>query len=200
MARSREFDPETVLDRAMMVFWSKGYEATSLSDLCDATELNRSSLYASFGDKHALFLQTINRYGNRAVERVSAALSRPTPIRETLAVFYANMIDQIIAGPGRTGCFLGNCAAEVVRHDRIAAPIVRRNMERLEATFRDAFARAREQGDLSPDADIDALARFFLSNSQGLRLMGKTNADRRTLEDIAKIALRCLEECPNGAE
>jgi hypothetical protein len=72
-------------------------------------------------------------------------------------------------------------------------------MDRLEATFRDAFARAREQGDLSPDADIDALARFFLSNSQGLRLMGKTNADRRTLEDIAKTALRCLEECPNGA-
>jgi TetR/AcrR family transcriptional repressor of nem operon len=199
MARPREFDPEAVLDRAMLVFWSKGYEATSLSDLCGATELNRSSLYASFGDKHALFLATINRYGDRAVARVSAALAKPLPIREVLAAFYADMIDQIIAGPGRTGCFLGNCAAEVVRHDRIAAPIVRRNMDRLEAPFRDAFARAREQGDLSPDADIDALARFFLSNSQGLRLMGKTNADRRTLEDIAKTALRCLEECPNGA-
>ena len=195
MARPREFDPEAVLDRAMLVFWSKGYEATSLSDLCGATELNRSSLYASFGDKHALFLATINRYGDRAVARVSAALARPLPIREVLAAFYADMIDQIIAGPGRTGCFLGNCAAEVVRHDRIAAPVVRRNMDRLEAVFRDAFARAREQGDLSPDTDIDALARFFLSNSQGLRLMGKTNADRRTLEDIAKTALRCLEKC-----
>ena len=195
MARPREFDPDAVLDRAMLVFWSKGYEATSLSDLCGATELNRSSLYASFGDKHALFLATINRYGDRAVARVSAALAKPLPIREVLAAFYADMIDQIIAGPGRTGCFLGNCAAEVVRHDRIAAPIVRRNMDRLEATFRDAFARAREQGDLSPDADIDALARFFLSNSQGLRLMGKTNADRRALEDIAKIALRGLEKC-----
>ena len=195
MARPREFDPETVLDRAMMVFWSKGYEATSLSDLCDATELNRSSLYASFGDKHALFLQTLNRYGDRAVARVSAALSQPLPIREALAAFYEGMIDQIIAGPGRTGCFLGNCAAEVVRHDRIAAPVVKRNMERLEAVFRDAFARAKERGELSPDADINALARFFLSNSQGLRLMGKANADRRTLEDIAKIAMRCLEKC-----
>src|SRR5262245_18501024 len=194
MARPREFDPETVLDRAMMVFWSKGYEATSLSDLCDATELNRSSLYASFGDKHALFLETINRYGDRAVARVAAALARPGHIRDVLAAFYADMIDGIVAGPGRTGCFLGNCAAEVVRHDRIAAPIVKRNMDRLEATFRDAFARARERGELPPSADIDALARFYLSSSQGLRLMGKAMADRRTLEDIATVALRCLDE------
>ena len=195
MARPREFDPETVLDQAMQVFWSKGYEATSLSDLCDATALNRSSLYASFGDKHALFLDTINRYSDRAVARVSAVLSRPMPIREALAAFYADMIENIMAGPGRTGCFLGNCAAEVTRHDRIAAPIVRRNMERLEATFRDALARAQERGELTPTADIQALARFFLSNSQGLRLMGKTTTDRRTLEDIARIALRCLDEC-----
>src|SRR5262245_9904440 len=194
MARPREFDPETVLDRAMMVFWSKGYEATSLSDLCDATELNRSSLYASFGDKHALFLETINRYGDRAVARVSAALSQPMHVRDVLAAFYADMIDGIIAGPGRTGCFLGNCAAEVVRHDRIAAPIVRRNMARLEATFRDAFTRAKERGELAASADIDALARFFLSNSQGLRLMGKTMADRRTLEDISEMSLRCLDQ------
>jgi TetR/AcrR family transcriptional repressor of nem operon len=104
------------------------------------------------------------------------------------------MIDGIVAGPGRTGCFLGNCAAEVVRHDRVAAGVVRRNMDRLETTFRDAFARARQRGELPPSADIDALARFFLSNSQGLRLMGKTMADRRALEDIAKLALRCLDE------
>src|SRR5215510_12240136 len=143
MARPREFDPEIVLDRAMLVFWSKGYEAASLSDLCEATELNRSSLYASFGDKRALFLETINRYGDSAVARVSAALSQPGPIREVLAAFYANMIDGIVAGPGRTGCFLGNCAAEVVRRDRVAATIVRRNMDRLEAVFHHAFTQAR---------------------------------------------------------
>src|SRR5262245_58277203 len=152
MARPREFDPDAVLDQAMHVFWAKGYEATSLSDLCDATELNRSSLYASFGDKRALFLETINRYGDSAVARVSAALSRPMPIREVLAAFYANMIDGIVAGPGRNGCFLGNCAAEVVRHDRAAATIVRRNMDRLEAVFRDAFTHARARGELSPSA------------------------------------------------
>ena len=194
MARPREFDPEAVLERAMQVFWAKGYEATSLDDLCDATKLNRSSLYATFGDKRALFLETIDRYGDRAVARVATALSRPLPIREALAAFLAEMIDQIVAGKGRSGCFIGNCAAEVARHDRLAAASVRRNLERVEATFREAFAQAKVRGDLAVDADIDALARFFVASTQGLRLVGKSTANREALEDVAKVMLRCLDE------
>jgi TetR/AcrR family transcriptional regulator, transcriptional repressor for nem operon len=194
MARPREFDPETVLDRAMHVFWSKGYEATSLSDLCGATELNRSSLYASFGDKRALFLETINRYGDRAVARVSAALSKPIPIREAIARFHSEMIDQVVAGPGRTGCLIGNSAAEVARHDRAAAASLRRNLDRVEAVFREAFVRAKERGEISPRADVDALARFILATTQALRLLGKVTTDPRALEDISKVALRCLDE------
>ncbi len=113
MARPREFDPDTVLERAMRVFWAKGYHASSLDDLCEAAKLNRPSLYAAFGDKRALFLATLDRYGDRAVARVTAALSRPVPIRDAIAAFLSEMIEQIVAGPGRAGCFIGNCAAEV---------------------------------------------------------------------------------------
>lgn len=193
MARPREFDPDTVLDQAMTVFWSRGYEATSLNDLCEATQLNRSSLYASFGDKHALFLDTLNRYGDRAVARVTAALSRPVPIREALGDFLREMIDGIIAGPGRVGCFIGNCAAEVSRHDRVAAAHVERNLARLVAAFRGAFAQAQQRGELPPGADVDALARFVLASVQGLRLMGKTTTNREILDDIARVMLRCLD-------
>ena len=192
MARPREFDPDAVVDRAMQVFWAKGYEATSLDDLCETTGLNRSSLYAAFGDKRALFLQTIERYGDGAVARVAAALSRPLPVREALAGFFAEMIDRIVAGPGRSGCYVGNCAAEVARHDRAAAAAVRRNLERVEATFRDAFVQARTRGELPPQADVTALARYFVAGAQGLRLIGKTGASREVLEDIAKVMLRCL--------
>ena len=194
MARPRQFDPDAVLERAMQVFWAKGYEATSLDDLCDATKLNRSSLYASFGDKRALFLETIDRYGDRAVARIGATLSRPLAVREAIATFLAEMIDQIVAGPGRSGCYIGNCAAEVVRHDRAAAASVRRNLERVEATFRAAFARAKRKGELRPGADIDALARFFLASTQGLRLVGKSTYNRAVLEDIAEVMLRCFDE------
>lgn len=193
MARPREFDPDAVVDRAMQVFWAKGYEAASLDDLCESTGLNRSSLYLAFGDKRALFLQTIERYGDGAVARIGAALSRPVPIREALAGFLSEMIDQIIAGPGRSGCFIGNCAAEVARHDRAAAASVRRNLQRVEAAFRDGFARARARGELMADADIDALARFFVASTQGLRLIGKSTADREVLQDIAKVMLHTLD-------
>ena len=194
MPRPREFDPDTVLERAMQVFWAKGYEAASLDDLCGATRLNRSSLYAAFGDKHALFLETIDRYGDRAVARIAAALSRPLPLREALAAFLSEMIDQIVSGPGRTGCFIGNCAAEVARHDRVAAASVKRNLDRVEAVFRDAFARAQARGELNSGADIDALARFFVASTQGLRLMGKTNPNHEVLEDIAGVMLRCVDQ------
>lgn len=193
MARPREFDPDTVVDRALDVFWAKGYEATSLDDLCEGTALNRSSLYAAFGDKRALFLKTIDRYGDNAVARVGAALSRPVPLREALAGFYAEMIDRIVAGPGRSGCFIGNCAAEVARHDRAVASNLRRNLDRVEATFRDALIRAKTRGELPPHANVEALARFILAGTQGLRLIGKTGAGRDALEDVAEVMLRCLD-------
>jgi TetR/AcrR family transcriptional regulator, transcriptional repressor for nem operon len=193
MARPREFDPDAVVDRAMQVFWTKGFEATSLDDLCASTGLNRSSLYAAFGDKRALFLETLERYGDRAVARITAALSRPVRIGEALAGFLAEIIEQIVAGPGRSGCLIGNCAAEVAPHDRAAAASVRRNLQRVEAAFRDGFARAKARGEFASDTDIDALARFFVATTQGLRVIGKSTADRGVLEDIARVMLRTLD-------
>lgn len=193
MARPREFDPDTVLERAMRVFWAKGYHASSLDDLCEAAELNRPSLYAAFGDKRALFLATLDRYGDRSVARVTAALSRPVPIRDAVAAFLAEMIEQIVAGPGRAGCFIGNCAAEVAQHDRAAAARVTRNLKRIEAAFHAGFAAAKIRAELSPETDIDALAKFFVASTQGLRLVGRTTSDRKTLSAISQMMLRCLE-------
>jgi TetR/AcrR family transcriptional regulator, transcriptional repressor for nem operon len=192
MARPREFDPDTALERATQVFWSKGFEATSLDDLCAATGLGRSSLYATFGDKRELYLRSLDRYEARSTARIAEALNRPLPFRDSFAAFLSRYIDDIVAGPGRRGCFIGNCAAELARNDREAAQRVKRSLQRLEATFREAVARAKDRGDLSPATDVDALARFITAGMQGLRLVGKANPDRATLDDIAAVMLRCL--------
>jgi TetR/AcrR family transcriptional regulator, transcriptional repressor for nem operon len=193
MARPREFDPDVVLEQAMQVFWAKGYQATSMDDLCEATRLNRSSLYGAFGDKHALFLETIDRYGDGAVARVTAALARPVPIKDAIAGFFAHMIDSIAAGPGRIGCFIGNSAAEVARHDRAVAARVRRNLDRVERTFQAGLERAQARGEIAADADVQAIARFLVASAQGIRLIGKTTGNREILEDIVKTMLRTLE-------
>ena len=193
MARPREFNADTALERAMELFWSKGYEATSLDDLCEVTGLSRSSLYATFGNKRSLLLQSVDRYVEQRNPRMAALLAQPLPIRDAFAALAGQFIDQIVSGPGRRGCFLGNCAAELPRSDRAALARVRRALESTAATFRDALARAKARGELRADVDVDALARFLTAGFQGLRLVGKVDPRRAVLEDIAATMLQCLE-------
>lgn len=196
MARPREFDVDTALERALDVLWSKGYEATSLDDLCEATDLSRSSLYATFGSKRKLLLRSVERYVERRTPHIAAILARPLPIRDAFAALLQEFIDQIVTGPGRRGCFLGNCAAELPRGDRLAMAQVRQGLECTQAIFHDALARAKTRGELSPGVDLAALAGFLTTAIQGLRLVGKVNPNRTALNDIAKTMLQCLGKQP----
>ncbi len=194
MARPREFDADVALDRAMEVFWSKGYEASSLDDLCEVTGLSRSSLYATFASKRNLLLRSVDRYVEQRTPSIVAVLSQPLPIHDAFAALARQFIDQIVAGPGRRGCFLGNCAAELPRGDRAALARVRRGLESTAAIFRDALVRAKARGELPAGTDIDAIARFLTAGFQGLRLIGKVNPNRAVLNGIAATMLQCLEQ------
>ena len=192
MARPRTFEPDDAIDRALDVFWSKGYEATSLDDLCAATGLSRSSLYAAFGSKKNLLLQSVARYGEQRTPMIAKALAQPVPVREAFGRLANQFIDQIVAGPGRRGCFFGNCAAELPRSERTALAKVREGLAANEALFLDALTRGQQRGELAADADLRALARYLTSAFQGLRLFGKVNPDRAVLNDIANTMLQVL--------
>jgi TetR/AcrR family transcriptional repressor of nem operon len=185
MARPREFEAEEVLEQATRVFWTRGFEHSSLDDLCAATGLNRSSLYAAFGDKRALYLKSLARYEEGSVARIRKAFEDRSP-RAGLRAFLAGLIDAIVAGPGRRGCFIGNCAAEMARLDRAAAARVKQSLDRIEQTFHAAFANGGVR-------DARARARFITAGVQGLRLYGKANPDREALEDVADQLMRCLD-------
>ena len=193
MARPREFDAEAALERAMDLLWSKGYEATSLDELCEATNLSRSSFYAAFGSKRNVLLRSVDRYVEQRTVNIAAILSQPLPVRDAFAALLDQFIDQIVAGTGRRGCFLGNCAAELPRSDRTALAQVRRGLARTEATFCEALAAAKARGELRPKSDVEVLSRFLMAGIQGLRLVGKVNPDRGMLDDIASTMLRCIE-------
>ncbi len=196
MPRPREFDTNSALHRALDLFWSKGYEGTSLDELCAATGLSRSSFYAAFGSKRDLLLRSIDRYVEQRAPDLAAVLSPRLPVREAFAALARRFIDQIVTGPGRRGCFLGNCAAELPRSDRRALAHVRQGLQRTEATFRAVLMRAVTQGELPAHADVDALARFLMAGFQGLRLVGKANPDRALLDDVARTMLQCLDAPP----
>ena len=194
MGRPREFDIDSALDKAMQVFWSKGYDATSLDDLCEATGLGRSSMYAAFVDKRQIYLRVLQRYEGRAVARVTRALAGDTPIRDAMAAFLREVIDSIAHGTGRRGCLIGNSAAGLNTEDREVAEVVRHSLDQHEAAFYAALERAQQRGEIAAGEDIRALARFITAAFHGLRIFGKVPREKAALEDVAAIMLRCIAQ------
>ncbi|MCA9658169.1 MAG: TetR/AcrR family transcriptional regulator, partial [Myxococcales bacterium] len=144
--RPREYDPEEALDAAMGVFWARGYAATSLTDLSEATGMNRPSLYAAFGDKRSVFLRALHRYSARMAREVGQALAADD-LSEALFDFYARMIDVFLAGePGHRGCMVATSASVEAPADAEIKEIVRGSVDRLDAALGDRFRRAADEG------------------------------------------------------
>ncbi|MQY02028.1 TetR/AcrR family transcriptional regulator [Actinomadura macrotermitis] len=194
MARTREFDTDAVVDAAMEVFWSRGYEATSVQDLVEATGIGRGSLYAAFGSKDGLYEAALTRYSARSTAKMSARLERDEPVREVLRHLLLSLIDDIVTDPGRRGCMVTNSAVERLPHDAVAGRIVGDAFDRIAESVVDVLRKARSHGELPPDTDVTALGDFIVTTIQGLRVQGKTGADRRRLAAIAETALRALPD------
>ncbi|MBP1153017.1 MULTISPECIES: TetR/AcrR family transcriptional regulator [Methylocaldum] len=193
MARPREFDYEHVLDKAVETFWSKGYEATSIQDLVDATGLHRGSLYAAFGNKQALFLEVLDRYNHVVVQRLLELLDSEPSGKSAIRFFFATVIEHILtAGPLR-GCLVTNSAVERGLSCPDTAAKVGGCLERLEQGFRRTLERMRKAGELREEADIRALSRYLTSVLQGLLVIGKVRPEREVLADIVAVGLSVLD-------
>lgn len=193
MARHKEFDRATVLDQAMRAFWRRGYEATSIQDLVEATGINRASMYDSFGDKHGLFQAAVQHYianvSGPRLKRLEAEGSAVAAIRgyfEELAAFSA--------GEGRDlGCLITNSAVELAPHDPVVAETLRQSLAKVEDAFYRALLRARAGGEVPEDMDLRATARFLTATVNGVRVLARANPDPGTLRDVVATALAILE-------
>jgi TetR/AcrR family transcriptional regulator, transcriptional repressor for nem operon len=193
MARPREFDTTEALDQAMQVFWSKGYEATSLSDLVDAMKLSKSSFYDTFGSKHEVFLAAIEHYKKTVASQVAQVATLDAPARKLIAGIFERAAGRITEKDGRRGCFLNNCCVEVALHDPAAAKLIGGGFDIMEDTLFALVERGQRQGDIANDKDARALARYLTSSLHGLMVVGKANPDPKALADIARITLKALD-------
>ena len=192
MPRTKEFDRETALDRAMHVFWDKGYEAASLPDLLAAMGIARQSLYDTFGDKHALFLEALARYESvRGAELRSCLESAPSVRRAFRDIFLA-IVDETFAEK-RRGCLGVSAIVELAAHDADVAEAIAARQRSLEAVFFRALEQGRESGEIPPAKDTRALARFLVAALQGLRVSAAALPEPAALRDIAEITLRALD-------
>ncbi len=193
MARPQEFVREDVIDKAIEVFWRKGFEATSVQDLVKATKLNRGSLYNAFGNKSGLFDAALERYAqNSPAKRLIRSGEDETPRQAIEAIFNA-VIERATTKNIGYGCFITNTATELAGRDESIATRVRAGLKELEDAFCRLIEKGQHDGDIVPWRPPRTLARFLVAALQGLIVLGKVSPDRETLRDIADTALSHLD-------
>lgn len=188
MGRHREFDTDLALCAALNVFWRKGFESTSLSDLTEAMGITRPSLYAAYGNKEELFHKALDRYETVYMRFATEALERPTAraVIETLLYGYADLQTQTEHPPGcldTNGALVCSEAAEPVRQ------VLIKRREADEAALEQRLARARDEGDLPPDCVPADLAHYVMTIAQGMSVKAASGATRAELYRIVATAL-----------
>jgi AcrR family transcriptional regulator len=189
--RPREFDLDEALDRALTVFWRKGYEGTSLLDLTRAMQINRPSLYAAFGNKESLFRKAIDRYVEGPACHVRESLAEPTARQVAKKLWHGTI--ELVAEPGNPrGCFLVQsalaCGDEA---DTLRKEMAKRRAQG-QSLLRRRFEQAVSDGDLPADINAEDLARFVSTVSHGISVQAAGGASRNELAKVAEIALRAL--------
>jgi AcrR family transcriptional regulator len=180
---------DQALDRALKVFWRKGYEGTSLPDLTKAMRINRPSLYAAFGNKEALFRKAIDRYIEGPACHVREALEEPTA-RRVVERLWSGSIDLVTDPRNPRGCFMVQSALTCGD----AGSSVRREMAKrraaMETALRERFEGAVAEGDLPRACKPADLARYVVTMSHGMAIQAAGGASREQLQRVAKLALR----------
>ncbi|MEV4518111.1 TetR/AcrR family transcriptional regulator [Dactylosporangium sp. NPDC049525] len=191
VGRPRGFDADRALEQALAVFWRQGYEGASLSDLTAAMGINKTSMYAAFGNKRELFDKALARYARVEMAYAREALAEPTARRVAETFLRENV--KAVTTPGRpAGCFSiqGGLSCGPDNIDVCETLAASRKGGELAMTER--FRRAVREGDLAADEDPDQLARYVMTVSEGLAVHASAGATREELAEVAELALRAF--------
>jgi AcrR family transcriptional regulator len=187
--RPRAFDPDVALDRAMHVFWAKGYEGAALSDLTRAMHINRPSLYAAFGNKEQLFRKVLDRYANGPLAYFAKGLAA-AKARDVIEKILFGAADMASDPRFPAGCLLVQGALACGDSAESIQKEVTARRATSEVALRRRLQRAKREGDLSPRSDPAELARYVMTVLQGMAVQGANGAKRDQLRQVARTALR----------
>lgn len=190
--RPREFDPDVVLDAAVEAFLEWGYHATSLTRLTTATGLHRGSLYAAFGDKHALFLAALGRHADRSLAALDATITAaPSPLEGVRRFVRAQAARAAGQREGR-GCLVANTTLELLPEDQQVARVIEAYQRRMAARVAEALDEAEATGELTSTRPTTGLAHYIFVVVEGMWQLGRTTSDAGALLDVAEVALATL--------
>lgn len=192
MARLKEFDENEVLDKAVKLFWSKGYNGTSAQELVEFLGISRSSLYDTFTDKRTLFLKALQRYrtknGGAALQMIGESDNPALTLKQLFKMVISESFDPDIP----KGCFIINTMVEVAPVDPEAAAIVNGNAQDMEEAFYLAIKKGQEAGQFAAKHNARSMARLFFNTLTGMRVAARSGTEKKVLDDIAKTLLAAL--------
>jgi AcrR family transcriptional regulator len=189
MGRARTFDTDEALDRAMTVFWSKGYEGTSLSDLTEAMRINRPSLYAAYGNKEELFRKALERYGEGPSSYEREALAQPTA-RDVAEGLLRGAADVQTDPDTPAGCLATLGTTYCADDSSPVGKLLIASRLAGHAAIRERFERARAEGDLPAQADPKALTHYIGTVVCGMAVLAASGATRKELERVIELTMR----------
>lgn len=193
MARTKEFNEDQALDKAIEIFWHKGYNGTSAQDLVTHLGLSRSSLYDTFGDKQKLFAQSLQRYQKNAENQIVELFEKSENIKDTLHDIFKQAVIESLEDRITKGCFMVNSSVELAMHDEEIAKIVKNNSQMMEEVFTKAVQKGQDSGHISKANSAKVLARFIFNNYSGIRVLARTGErDKQVYDDIVKALFSIL--------
>ena len=191
MARKIEFERAEVLQNALDLFWKKGYQNTTVRDLTSATGLNESSLYNTFGNKHAIFMRTLKLY-QQTMSGELKAFSLNRPPREAIELIW-RWLAKNTADDSNPGCMLLNAANEIGHKDEVVRQYVLLAYRRLEDMVCDLISKAQQGYEINTTQDARKLARFMVLTFQGLKSSAVLNLNKQAVDEVVDITLSILD-------
>ncbi len=193
MPRPKEFDRERVLNKAMLAFRDKGYEATSMQDLVDSMEINRFSLYETFTNKHELFLESLQAYFDHVAIPFFSRLEDSGEGLKVIETVLLELVTRIKRGVSSNGCLLCNTIAELGSNgDRRISMILETYLKVQEGYYHAALLRAKELGEIRENVDVRQHAKVLVGYTTGLLSMAKV-LNEKELRNSVKATIAALK-------
>jgi len=181
MSRTKEFDIDQALERAVEVFWENGFEATSMRELETRMGIGRQSLYDTFGDKKQLFVQALDRYREQARESLKATILEPDAGLPDLRSYFQGMAKGLTESGRRNGCMVTSAILEVGDGDAEVSGQCRGNERAMKRAFTEVLTRAMSRGETRGDIDAGQAATYLVGQMYGLTVLARNGASRASL-------------------
>lgn len=192
MPRTEDFNRDEVLHKAQHAFWLKGFNGTSMQDLVDATGLNRSSIYNSFGSKMELYRESLKKYQKESSGLFEKAASKDRSALETIGLLFLYTLDDMQKDKEGKGCMLINCATEMSNQDVELRKLLQANQTSMVSHFEELVIRGQEEGSIRRDEKSSALAHYLTSSFQGFRITGMNTSETAVLKSIIQNILKTI--------